>query len=59
MFIIRINGIFYIITPSYMFRLSLFEPSSGWSIIYLKRVIHTIYNIVVDCEISIYIYKIF
>ena len=34
--IIRINGIFYIITPSYMFRLSLFEPSSGWSIIYLR-----------------------
>jgi len=29
MVIIRISGIFYIITPSYMFRPSLFEPSSG------------------------------
>jgi len=27
--IIKINYIFYIITPSYMFRLSLFEPFSG------------------------------
>ena len=36
MVIIRINGIFYIITPSYMFRLSLFEPPSGLSIIYLR-----------------------
>ena len=34
MVIIRISGIFYIITPSYMFRLSLFEPSSDWSIMY-------------------------
>jgi len=29
MVIIRINGIFYIVTPSYMLQLSLFEPSSG------------------------------
>jgi len=35
--IIRINGIFYIITPSYMFRLSLFQSSSGLSIIYSRR----------------------
>jgi len=34
MVIIRINGIFYIITI-YMFRLSLFEPPSGCSVIYL------------------------
>jgi len=27
--IIRINGILYIVTASYMFWLSLFEPSSG------------------------------
>ena len=27
--IIRINGIFYIITSGYMLRLYLFEPSSG------------------------------
>ena len=36
MLIIKIKGVFYIITPSNMFRLSLFEPSSGWSIIYLR-----------------------
>ena len=29
MVIIRINGIFDIITSGYMFRLYLFEPSSG------------------------------
>jgi hypothetical protein len=29
MVIIRINGIFYIITPSYMFWPSLFEPEDG------------------------------
>ena len=29
MVIIKINGIFYIVNPSYMFQLSLFEPSSG------------------------------
>jgi hypothetical protein len=29
MVIIRINGIFYIVTPSYMFQLSLVVPSSG------------------------------
>jgi hypothetical protein len=33
MSIIRISGVFYIVTPNYMFRLSLFEPSSGWNII--------------------------
>ena len=36
MVIIRINGIFYIITSAYMFRLYLFEPSLGWSSIYLR-----------------------
>jgi len=29
MVIVRINGIFYITTPSYMFWLSLFEPEDG------------------------------
>ena len=32
MVISMVNGMFYIITPGYMFRPSLFEPSSGWSI---------------------------
>jgi len=47
MVIIRINGIFYIITPSYMFRLSVFEPFRLKY--YLRnRVVYTIHSIVVN-----------
>ena len=57
--IIRINGIFYIITS---IRLHVSTVSIGaifrMKYYLLKKVIYTIDNIVVDCEISHYVFKI-
>ena len=47
MVIIRINGIYYIITPSYMFWLSLFQPSLGLNIIYLTLTLNLLTTTIV------------
>ena len=52
MVIFRINSIFYIISPSYIFRLPLFAPSSGWNIIYLICCYIKFGNMLVNCKIS-------
>jgi len=57
MMIIIITRYIYIITPSYMFRLLLSEPSSGWTL-FFKKAMHTTDNTIIDCEISNYIFKI-
>ena len=57
MVIIMINGIFYIITPSYMFRLSLFEPSSRWSITYLSHLQAEVLYIWAIFRLNCYIFE--